>query len=137
MPVLDNCHHDVVSALEKDGWSIKSENEFYRHGNRSIFIDIRAEKIETGQVERVLLAEIKCFSDEQSRNSDWYVAIGQYLIYREIIDILQVNIPVYLAIPHTIYDMIADDVIDQLIEKHHIKLLLVNMDSQQVVKWIN
>ena len=58
--------------------------------------------------------EIKCFSDEKNHNTDWYVAIGQYLIYREIIDVLKVAIPIYLAIPHKIYDMITDDVINQL-----------------------
>jgi glucose-6-phosphate 1-dehydrogenase len=136
VPALDNCHEQVVNALIKDGWSIIIQNEFYRYEQRSIYVDVRAERQANGHSENILLAEIKCFADENSYTRDFYVAVGQYLVYREMLRQLNVQAVLFLAIPLEIYDKVFDKVARNLINDLAIKLLIVSIETETIDQWI-
>ena len=41
MPRLDDCHEQVVHALEKDGWNVDDKPRRLIHQERLVFIDIQ------------------------------------------------------------------------------------------------
>ena len=98
---------------------------------------VRAERQENGSRQNILLAEVKCFSDEKSHTTDLYIAVGQYLVYRELLDKLSVTTAIYLAIPGTIYDTVFEEVARSLIQRHHIKLIIVNLGIEAIEQWID
>lgn len=136
MPAFDVCHGQVVRALEKDGWRIVIEHEQYRYQRRSIYVDFRAERQKDGSRQNILLAEVKCFADEKTRTTDFYIAVGQYLVYRELLDKLSVITAIYLVIPSSIYDTVFEEVARSLIQRHRIKLLIVNLEMEAIDQWI-
>jgi hypothetical protein len=58
MPALDNCHQQVVNALQKAGWSVDPTPFFIRTDEMSIFIDIQAEHI-NGKAQQIIVVEAK------------------------------------------------------------------------------
>lgn len=108
MPCFDDCHEQVVKALQKDGWLVELLPLSLKAGNRRIHINIRAKRQENGSAQVVMLAQVKCFADENTLTTDLYTAIGQYLIYRAILAELNIDYPLYLAVPVAIYKTIFD-----------------------------
>ncbi|MHB8752540.1 MAG: element excision factor XisH family protein [Aggregatilineales bacterium] len=75
MAALDQCHHIVVRALEKDGWQVRPHGKrLETKDRRAVTLDIRARK---GR--RQIYVEIKCFPDPRDPERQYH-AIGQYLI---------------------------------------------------------
>jgi hypothetical protein len=136
VPASDICLPQVLRALENDGWQIVVQNEHYRIDKRSIFVDLRAERLENGSSETILLAEVKCFSEKESWTTDLYTAIGQYLVYVGLLRKLSVNIPLYLVIPEAIYNTVFDAVVRQIIKQHDIKMIIVNLETEAITQWL-
>ena len=90
MPAIDVCHSQVVHALQKDGWTVDPQPFTIRVQRRRGFIDIIANQSINGTSQQILLAEVKCFQDQASWTNDLYAAIGQYIVYRTMLE--QINI---------------------------------------------
>lgn len=84
----------------------------------------------------MLLAEVKCFSNRQTITTEVYAAIGQYIIYRMLLSELQLNIPLYLAIPELVYHTIFDSTLRHVVSDNQIKLLIVNLEDERIIQWI-
>jgi XisH protein len=61
MPKLDQCHDQIVRALEKEGWRVRPMQEQLYTPDRAAFIDIVASRGANGSSQEILLVEIKCF----------------------------------------------------------------------------
>jgi XisH protein len=85
MPKLDQCHNQIVRALEKDGWRVDAKPRRLVHQERLVFIDIRARRQINASGQQILLAEIKCFPDRDRTTLEVYIAFGQYIIYRALL----------------------------------------------------
>jgi len=136
VPAFDNCQPQVIHALEHDGWRIVAQNEHYRIKKRSIFIDLRAERAINGNVENMLLAEVKCFAEKENWTTDLYIAIGQYLVYREILLQLAIQNPLYLAIPSPIYATVFDKIAREVVRQHKIKIIVVDIENEVIEQWL-
>ena len=135
MPALDYCHPHIVHALEKDGWAVDVQpRQFYVEG-RTVYIDIHAARGVNGDRQQILLAEIKCFPNRSSTTRELYIAIGQYIIYRAVLNELQNQTTLYLAIPETVYQSIFDSTVMRAINDSNIKLVIVNLEQEQIVQW--
>ncbi len=99
MPKFDACHQQVVRALQKDGWRIQGEHVVIATKSRQAFVDLRAVRDVNGARQQLLLVEVKCFPNRSSTTEEFYVAIGQYIIYRAILVESETSVPLYLAIP--------------------------------------
>lgn len=68
---------------------------------------------------------------------DFYKAYGQYEFYRDALLDEGILHPIFLAIPLNAYQNI-DDVpfLARWIQKHKINLLVVDIDKEEIVKWI-
>ena len=136
MPALDTCHANIVHALEKDGWTVRDKQLRIRSAERIIYVDVSASKALNGSRYQILLAEAKCFPDSDNTTRDLYTAIGQYLVYRAILAEVEESASLYLALPKTVYDVVFDSTIQRVIRENHIKLLVVNLELEAIVQWI-
>jgi hypothetical protein len=136
MPRLDDCHHHIVSALEKDHWNVGNRPEQFYAPDRTVFIDIRATRGTNGTSQQILLAEIKCFPDRNSTTRDLYVAFGQYILYRSVLAELQDPTSLYLVIPDTVYTNVFDQTAKRTIRDNRIKLIIVSLETETIKEWI-
>lgn len=129
MPSEDICQPQVVAALKKDGWTITGQQVYILKGNHAIFIDIEAAK-EPDQA----FIEVKCFPEDNT-STEFYIALGQYLTYRQILSTQKPTHRLYLAIPEDIYDMLTEVHRDTL-RDNHVKLIVVNIELEVIAQWI-
>lgn len=135
MPRLDDCHEQVVHALEKDGWSVDHRPRRLIHEERLVFIDIQAAKGVNGSRQQILLAEVKCFPDRERTTQELYIAFGQYIIYRALLAQEEINLPLYLAVPLDAYGDIFDSTVQRAISDNKIKLVIVNLETETIAQW--
>jgi hypothetical protein len=64
------------------------------------------------------------------------IPLGQYLIYRAmLVETLQTT-PLYLAVPETIFATVFDKAVMNAVTDSQIRLVVINLDEEEVVKWI-
>jgi hypothetical protein len=136
MPRPDRCHSQIVHAFQKDGWRIISEQEQYYAPERAIFVDIKAGRNVNGSTQQILLAEVKCFPDRDSTSRELYVSFGQYVIYRAVLAELRDSSPLYLTVPEDVYIHVFDSTVRRAISDNHIKLVIVNLETEAITQWI-
>ena len=135
MPSFDQCHNQVMRALQKDGWRVTEQQVPMKLGRRRVFIDLRATHGANGSRQELALIEVKCFPDPQNTSQDIYTAIGQYILYRAMLRELELDISLYLSIPEVIYNDVFDTIVQRAVAESQIKLVIVNLDKERVVRW--
>ncbi|MBI1281705.1 MAG: hypothetical protein GC179_26500 [Anaerolineaceae bacterium] len=133
----DSCHQQIVNALMKAGWEIDSQSPYFRLPDMFVNPDIRAVQ-RNGSVEQIIVVEVKCFANSDNDLDELYRAIGQYLIYRSVLKIKKLPYKLYLAVPIDVYDrLFRRDVVSETIREAQIKMLLVDIDHEEVVQWLD
>jgi hypothetical protein len=105
--------HDVVrKALENEGWLITHDPLPVKIGRKSTEIDLGAEKLIAAEKGNEKIAvEIKSFIGT-SAITDFYHALGQFLLYQRALNIQEPDRTLYLAIPLSTYEELSKDVFD-------------------------
>lgn len=147
MPKRDAIHNVVKQALVKDGWTITNDPYVISYGERFLFIDIAATEagvlngiqgqfIGASQGERHIAVEIKEFRG-QSAITELERAIGQYVLYRLLLNQIDPQRQLYLAVGNPDYDQILSEPIGELvINQLPLNLLVVNLETIEVQTWI-
>jgi hypothetical protein len=135
MPSFDKCHEQVIRALQKDGWRTTEQQVPMKFARRRVFIDLLATNGVNGSRQEIALIEVKCFSDPQNTSHEIYSAIGQYIIYRAMLRELEVETPLYLSVPEGIFNDVFDVIVHRAITESQIKLIIINLDQERVVRW--
>ena len=138
MPAKDIYHDTVRTALEKDGWEITNDPLVIRWGKRDLYIDLGAEKLIAAERDNQKIAiEIKSFVSK-SPIDDLEKALGQYILYYDLLIKLQPERLLYLAIHQEAYVEVFEDPIGQvLLENKRIKLLVFDALEEVILKWIS
>ncbi len=138
MPAKDIYHQIVKDALIKDGWTITDDPLKLTIGSRSLYVDLGAEKLLAAQKEDCKIAvEIKSFLSPSPIN-DLENALGQYILYQNILQSTEPERILYLAIRTEIYnDLFFEPIGQLLLNNQQIKLIVFNPETQELVKWIN
>jgi hypothetical protein len=138
MPRLDIIHNSVKNALIKDGWLITDDPYIIQYRKTTLYADIGAEKpIAAERDGQKLVVEVKSFVGA-SKIQDLKEALGQYDIYRYLIEETAPERKLYMAISETAYKtFFIQDVAQLIINKHQLPVIIVNVDTEEVVKWIN
>lgn len=80
--------------------------------------------------------EVKSFISP-SLVKDLGQALGQYIMYSQVLERQNFDRLLYLAIPQRVFlDFFSEELPQLLIELNHLKLLVFDSDSQEVVKWM-
>jgi XisH protein len=147
MPQRDTIHNLVKQALTKDGWVITDDPYVISFGERFLFVDLGATSangfqrihgqfIGAKRDNSCIAIEIKEFRG-QSVIADLEQAIGQYVLYRLLLNQVDPEREIYLAITEFTYDDIFSEPIGKVvISDLPLKLLIVDVEKVEVKQWI-
>ena len=137
MPSKDIYHNTVKKALEKDGWLVTKEQIKLTIGSRTLYIDLGADKVLAAEKEgRKIAVEIKSFLSP-SPVDDLEKALGQYILYRDILEDQEPERILYLAVTDAVFEEIFSEPVGQIaIKKQRLRLLIFNPDTEEIVQWI-
>jgi len=146
MPQRDAIHNVIRQALIKEGWEITNDPYVISYGERFLFIDLAARlDVLNGIAGRFIGArrgssriavEIKEFRGN-SAIADLEQAIGQYVLYRLLLEQVDRERELYLAVADTTFDGIFSEPIGELVMRElPMKLLIVDVKAVEVKRWI-
>src|SRR5260370_33370510 len=101
MPAKDHYHDPVKRALIKNGWIIIQEQVYFSDNQRHIWVDLSDRRDDN---EAPILVEIQGFARAASPIESLMSALGQYAVYKAMLDYLELGDPLYLAVPIAAYE---------------------------------
>ena len=115
MPAKDIYHNNVRTALEKDGWTITNDPLPLKIGKRTLSVDLGAEKLfATEKPGRKIAVKVKSFVSA-SPVYDLEEALGQYIVYEDILEQSEPEQNIYLAVRAEVYLDIFSEPFGQLL----------------------
>ncbi len=138
MPAKSIYHNNVRTALEKDGWTITNDPLPLKIGKRTLSVDLGAEKLFAAEKQgRKIAVKVKNFVSASPVN-DLEEAVGQYIIYEDILEQSEPERIIYMAIRAEVYAQIFSEPIGQvLLQKKRFKLIVFDSLKEAIVKWID
>ena len=138
MPALDRYHHIVRRALEKDGWTITHDPLRLEIGDEDLYVDIGAERmIAADKGTRKIAVEIKTFA-AASRIAALQGAIGQYILYRVALRLLESERELYLAVPQPILvdGFQRRELWRAFLANEQCKIFGFDIESEEITEWM-
>ena len=137
MPAKDLYHDAVKNALTKDGWTVTHDPFPLKWGKKDLFVDLGAEKLLTAEKEgRRIAVEVKSFVG-QSDVEDLRNALGQFVLYHDILEERAPERELFLAVPESAFVTVFEEPIGSiLIVKQRLRLIVFDKDKQEIVRWI-
>ncbi|MDJ1502791.1 element excision factor XisH family protein [Xanthocytophaga agilis] len=133
----DDYYYTIVkAALEAAGWTIFEDPLRLKIEKLFFQIDLACRRNGDGKTEEIAV-EIKSFLKE-SFITDFYHVRGQYLTYRDVLDITEyAHVKLYVALPELVYKKNwTIPFIDKIRQKDGIGLILFN-DKNQITQWLH
>lgn len=147
MPPRDSIHNIVKQAIIKEGWEITDDPYVISYGERFLFVDLAAtESSNLNPIEGLFIGaqqrnsriaiEVKDFRS-QSAIADLEQAIGQYLLYRLLLQKVDPERLLYLAVTKQTYSNIFSEPIgDLVITEVPLNLIVIDSKKVEVRQWI-
>jgi hypothetical protein len=137
MPARDFYHDVVKSALIADGWTITDDPLVLQWGSKDLFVDLGAERLlAAAKGGQKIAVEVKSFAGA-SVVTELERALGQFILYRDILEQTEPERLLFLAITRKIYDDLFLEPIGQLLlSRERLRLLVFNPDPGVIVQWI-
>ncbi|MBW4667453.1 MAG: fatty-acid synthase [Cyanomargarita calcarea GSE-NOS-MK-12-04C] len=137
MPARDIYHNAVRKALEKEDWQIIKDPFILRWGARDLYIDLGAEKLIAAEKSGLKIAvEIKSFIGA-SPVTDLENALGQYILYYDILSRIEPDRRLYLAIRQETYlELFQEPIGKLLLENQRFCLLVFDSEQEIILEWI-
>jgi hypothetical protein len=137
MPAKDIYHDTVKNALIKDDWVITNDPLTIEWGKKDLFIDLGAEKLIAAEKQGQKIAvEIKSFVG-LSEVANLEQALGQYILYYDILQRLEPERKLYLAIrEETFSDIFEEPIGGILLENKRLNLIVFDSVKEAIVRWI-
>lgn len=138
MPAKDIYHDAIKSALIKDGWTITADPYRILYEDAELYADLAAEQpIAAERIGQKIVVEIKSFVG-RSQIYDFHSALGQYIVYRQLIKLTEPDHQLYLAIDEITYEnLFQRKSIQSVVEANNLLLLVVDIEQEIIVKWTN
>ncbi len=133
----DIYHNAVKTILLKDGWKITDDPLRLKLGKRGLYVDLGAQKLLAAEREdRKIAVEVKSFTG-LSPIKDLEQALGQYVMYSQVLGELEPDRPLYLAITNVVFgDFFVEDLPQFIVRANQIKLLVFDPDLEVISQWI-
>ncbi|HBQ99253.1 MULTISPECIES: XisH family protein [Roseofilum] len=137
MPAKDIYHDAVKNALIKDGWLITDDPYFIKYEDAELYADLAAEKPIAAEREgKKIVVEVKSFVGK-SLMYDFHGALGQYIVYRNLIQRTEPEYTLYLAIDYLVYeDFFQRKSVQAVIKDNRVLLMVVDTAKEELVKWL-
>jgi len=138
MPTKDLYHDQVIKALVADGWTITDDPLRIGYGGQNYYVDLGATR-DTLAAEKdghKIAVEIKSFLS-RSHTHDLHEAIGQYNLYRDVLQETDAERVLFLAVTERLYDKLFAEKYGQfVIRKQRLNLLVFNETEERIVQWL-
>lgn len=147
MPQRDSIHQIVKQALIQDGWHITDDPYVITYGERFLFVDLGAENAQVDEQfvgnfigaqrgNTRIAVEIKELRG-QSVIVELEQAIGQYVLYRLLLNRVEPGRSVFLAVPDNAYrELFTEPIGELVISDLPLQLLVVDVEKVEVKRWI-
>src|SRR4051812_34774261 len=138
MTAKDLIHDAVRAALVKDGWTITDDPFTIEYEDVRVYADLAAERpaSDRGAARRIVV-EIKSFISP-SPVFDLELAIGQYELYRCMLEFTGSDQALYLAVSSATHENVLDGpTVEAVLARLRIALLIVDVEKPEVAKWIS
>jgi hypothetical protein len=132
----DAFHQAVRHALEKEGWVITHDPLKLEFETVKTLVDLGAERLiaATRDNERIAV-EIKSFIGTSEIN-EFHTALGQFLNYQMLLERLESDRRLFLAIPEDAYEsFFVTDFALSVVQKYGLRLLVYNPLEEVIVTW--
>jgi len=132
----DKFYDVVCNALEAEGWTI-THKEYVFDADPQLSTDLGAERLLVAerQLEKIAV-EIKSFLLD-SQVAELEKAIGQYGLYRKLLEFQDPDRILYLAVPHHAYENIFSRQVGKLaIEEFNLRLIVYDIAEEEPLLWI-
>ncbi|MBD2183601.1 XisH family protein [Planktothrix sp. FACHB-1355] len=138
MPAKDIYHDAVKNALIKDGWTITADPYTIEYEDAELYADLAAEKPIAAELNgRKIIVEIKSFISP-SLMRDFENALGQYILYRNLLKLNNQRYEIYLAVRDSIFDTFFQrKSIQAVVKLNEIALIVFSNEREEIVEWIN
>ncbi len=137
MPAKDFYHNTVKHALIAEGWAITHDPLTLKFGKKDLYVDLGASQLLAAEkAEQKIAVEIKSFSG-RSDIDDLEKALGQYVLYQDILIELEPERSLYLAIPDRVFsDLFEEPIGKLLLRNRRLKLITFDTKLEVIKKWI-
>ena len=136
MPARDIFHNCVKNALIKDSWIITHDPLSLRIGRKDLFVDLGAEKLLAAEKDSQKIAvKVKSFVSS-SEIRDLENALGQYVLYQNVLSVVEPGRLLYLAIRESIFiNLFEEDPGKLLLERQVLNLLAFDPETEVITRW--
>jgi XisH protein len=136
MPARDAYHDAVRHALIKDGWTITNDPFTISWHDRKMYADLGAEQfLAAERANRRIAVEIKSFLGK-SLLDDLEKALGQFILYRTVLEKIEPDREMFLAIPYDIAVIFAEPLGRLLLEANLARAFSFDPVQEVIVQWI-
>lgn len=134
----DIIHDPIKRALEKAEWIITDDQFTMVYEEFTVYADLAAERVIAAQRGKEKIAvEIKSFI-RPSAVQDVKDALGSYDLYRIILEEIEPDRKLYLAISSRAYhDIFTLEAVKLLQNRLAIPLIVVNIENEEIELWID
>ncbi|NJK67951.1 MAG: fatty-acid oxidation protein subunit alpha [Microcoleus sp. SU_5_3] len=139
MAAKDKFHDSVKRGLQKEQWTVTHDPLKLEYSkNERVEIDLGAEKLLGAEKAGEKIAvEIKSFLND-SALADFHTALGQFLNYRLVLEELDPERTLYLAVPLASYESFFQRELPKAsVKRHQVKIIVYNPVREEIVKWID
>ncbi len=137
MPARDIYHKAARNALIKDGWTITDDPLRMRWGAKDLYVDLAAQRLIVAEKHNQKIGvEVKSFLG-RSAVTELEHALGQYMLYYAVMQKVQPDRTLYLAVPNETWNDIFVEPVGLLLrEQYQIRYLVFLPQQEEVVQWI-
>ncbi|MEM9220705.1 MAG: XisH family protein [Cyanobacteria bacterium P01_F01_bin.150] len=136
MPARDKYHDAVRQALIKDGWTITNDPLHLKWGRKDMYIDMAASQLLAAEKEkRKIAVEVKTFGG-RSEMDDLEKALGQYILYVDVLAELEPERLLYLAVPVWAYESLFEEPLGRLLLRNkRLRLIVFEPIRELIQQW--
>ena len=109
MPAKDKINAAVKNALQKDGWTITDDPYPIKYADVVLQADFAAEAtVAAERGDQRIAVEVKSFLSS-SKYHEFEQAVGQYIVYRTLMEVTAPERELFLAVDSAIYRVFLSD----------------------------
>lgn len=135
----DKFHSLVRNALESEGWTVTNDPLTLKIGTIQVQIDLGAERVIAAQKDGEKIAvEIKTFGSTSFITAfALYEAIGKYIVYRNVLETLDAERTLFLAVPNAVHKRFFEEsILLRIMKKEKLNLLIYDEQQKNISEWI-
>ena len=121
----------------KPSWIITHDSLRLEWGGKDLYVDLGAEELFAAEkANRQIAVEIKSFVGA-SDMADLEKALGQYMLYHDVLAETEPERKLYLAVPHKVLlDVFQEPIGKLLLKNNRIQLFSFDSYTEEITQWI-